>query len=78
MGPQRQLAHDFYVLFVWRGVFVCALQRVLAAYCQALHHRLPKTASGQTNVAPPYVGNEWYIKVSDVQRYTHTGRVWQR
>lgn len=43
-----------------RAFMCCATpQRVLRAYGQALLQRLPKTANGQTNVLPPYVGTEW-------------------
>ncbi len=39
-------------------VLRCA-QRVLRGYSHALLQRLPKTASGLTNVMPPYVGTDW-------------------
>lgn len=43
----------------------CAVQAVLRQYCNALLARLPRTATGATSVPPPYVGIDWYIRVSE-------------
>mmetsp|Transcript_28777 Transcript_28777/g.63416 ORF Transcript_28777/g.63416 Transcript_28777/m.63416 type:complete len:903 (+) Transcript_28777:134-2842(+) len=40
-------------------------QTLLTTYAAALLHRLPKTATGQTAVQPPYNGQDWYIRVPE-------------
>ncbi|GFH29755.1 uncharacterized protein HaLaN_28471, partial [Haematococcus lacustris] len=44
---------------------VDVFKRVLTQYSSALMQRLPKTATGQPGMPPPYVGTEWHIRVDD-------------
>ena len=38
---------------------------LLDIYAAALIQRLPKTLTGQTSVSAPFVGQDWYIRVSE-------------
>lgn len=50
-----------------KGEALLALQQVCAkhlhTYAAALLHRLPKNAAGLTSASPPFVGQDWYIRV---------------
>lgn len=60
----RQL-HTVLVLYIFTMHPCYGLQKVLYTYASELLKRLPKTATGGTSAAAPYLGTEWHVRMSE-------------
>ena len=54
---------------------LCPHQNLLDTYSAALLQRLPKTVHGQTSVSPPFVGQDWCIRLPEDEELVGWGDV---